>query len=243
LVEGKASHVATRAVFFDLYDTLLQPGNLQQHETQAVRAFNQVALALGIKRSLDTLDQIFGHPVDRSAVDEYTIFERRISEFLRRSGWPHSDAMVRKGAEVILESWDHHWALDPLAELVLEALQGDGFAIALVTNFDHHPYVRSLAPRLGIDRYFDSVVVSGEVGFDKPSPEIFRIALRELSVSANHAVHIGDSEVDVLGAIAAGITPIQIVSSPDTLVAPTRGDHATITSLAEVPELVRTLLG
>ena len=118
-----------------------------------------------------------------------------------------------------------------------------GLAIALVTNFDHHPYVRSLVPRLGTNQYFSSLVISGEVGFDKPDPEIFRIALQELSASAENAVHIGDSEVDVLGAQAAGVTPIQILSSPRSNDISGPEDHEVINSLAEVPGLVRTLLG
>ena len=112
-----------------------------------------------------------------------------------------------------------------------------------MTNYDHPPYVRSLVPRLGIDRYFNTLVISGEVGFDKPDPEIFRIALRELSACAENAVHIGDSEVDVLGAQAAGVTPIQIISSSRSVNASASGDHAIINSLAEVPGLVRKLLG
>jgi HAD superfamily hydrolase (TIGR01509 family) len=235
--------VATRAVFFDLYDTLLESRDLKQHKTNAVLAFNQLMIKAEIELSLKKIGQLFDRPVDRHVDDGFTIFDRRISEFLRRSALVHSDKLVRKCGEVILESWDRHWALDPQAEPVLSALQRYGLAIALVTNFDHHPYVRSLVPRLGTNQYFSSLVISGEVGFDKPDPEIFRIALQELSASAENAVHIGDSEVDVLGAQAAGVTPIQILSSPCSNDISGPEDHEVINSLAEVPGLVRTLLG
>ena len=220
--------MASRAVSFDLYDTLIQPSDLEQHEINAVQAFNQVMIEAGIECSLEKIGQLFDHPVCRRVHDGFTLFERRIYDFSQRSGRRPNDAAVRRCGEVILEFMAPHWTLDPQAEPVLDALQRDGLSIALVTNFDHPPYVRSLIPKLGIDRYFASLVISGEVGFDKPDPEIFHIALRQLSVSAEHAVHIGDSEADVLGAIAAGITPIQIVRSPDILDAPTRGDHPTI---------------
>ena len=95
--------MATRAVFFDLYDTLLESRDLKQHETNAVLAFNQMMIKAEIELSLKKIGPLFDRPVDRHVDDGFTIFERRISEFLRRSALVRSDELVRKRREFILE--------------------------------------------------------------------------------------------------------------------------------------------
>jgi HAD superfamily hydrolase (TIGR01549 family) len=58
----------------------------------------------------------------------------------------------------------------------------------------------------GLAPFVDALVVSEEAGISKPDPEIFRIALRRLDVSADQAVMVGDSwAADIVGARAAGI--------------------------------------
>jgi len=61
----------------------------------------------------------------------------------------------------------------------------------------------------GLDRFIDTLVVSGEAGVSKPDPRIFRIALDRLGCEPAEAVMIGDSwTADVAGARAAGIRAI-----------------------------------
>jgi FMN phosphatase YigB (HAD superfamily) len=63
----------------------------------------------------------------------------------------------------------------------------------------------------GLIRYFDFAVISAAVRRAKPDPELFQTALRRADAIPDYAVHIGDSYVlDVLGARAAGITPVLI---------------------------------
>jgi acyl carrier protein len=57
--------------------------------------------------------------------------------------------------------------------------------------------------RLGLGRL--PVFTSAAVGSAKPDPEPFRSALRVLGVLPERALHIGDDEVDELGARAAGM--------------------------------------
>ena len=62
---------------------------------------------------------------------------------------------------------------------------------------------------LGIEKYFDIILVSEWEGIKKPDPLIFNNALRKLNVSANEAIYIGDHpENDVLGAKNVGMKGI-----------------------------------
>ena len=56
-----------------------------------------------------------------------------------------------------------------------------------------------------IDRYFETIIVSCEVGFAKPSPVIFEHASKRLAIAPGQILHVGDSLAeDIAGARAAG---------------------------------------
>jgi putative hydrolase of the HAD superfamily len=80
--------------------------------------------------------------------------------------------------------------------------------------------------RLGLRPYFDTVVLSSDVGVAKPSPAIVELALRRLGVAPGSAVMVGDTfSTDVVGARAAGVRPILVSpgapsDQPGVLVSP-----------------------
>jgi HAD superfamily hydrolase (TIGR01549 family) len=78
--------------------------------------------------------------------------------------------------------------------------------LAVVSNFDYTPTARGILEREGIVHLFETVVVSDEVGWRKPRPVIFEIALRRLGVSAAEALYVGDrADLDVVGAQGVGM--------------------------------------
>lgn len=64
---------------------------------------------------------------------------------------------------------------------------------------------------------FDEIVISGEVGYAKPSKEIFQIVLDRLKIEPSEAIFIDDSKSHVDGAEKVGIKSIQYTSIPDLL--------------------------
>lgn len=69
---------------------------------------------------------------------------------------------------------------------------------------------RDKIARLDLDRYFNSIVISGEVGTSKPGNEIFDVAFEQLGRPEKEtAVMIGDSlSSDIQGGIEYGIDTI-----------------------------------
>ncbi len=62
---------------------------------------------------------------------------------------------------------------------------------------------------LGIEKYFDTILVSEKEGIQKPNPEIFHRALRRLNTSADKSIYVGDHpENDVNGAKQIGMIGI-----------------------------------
>ncbi len=63
----------------------------------------------------------------------------------------------------------------------------------------------------GLDDYFESVTISGEIGVGKPEPAVFDLVLKRLGLSAEEAVMVGNSLTsDIEGAQRAGIRSIWI---------------------------------
>lgn len=90
----------------------------------------------------------------------------------------------------------------------------------------------------GLRDCFSHIVLSEEVGCQKPNPRIYEEALRMNGVSAAEAVMIGDSwNSDIQGAINAGIDQIWVRKSKDPL---PEGQSATylVQSLSKVMEIL-----
>jgi putative hydrolase of the HAD superfamily len=100
-----------------------------------------------------------------------------------------------------------HFTAYPDAPGTLAALRSRGLRLVVASNWDSSlPQVLAHAGLAGL---LDGVVTSAEVGEPKPGGAIFAAALTLAGVTANEAVHVGDSPVcDVAGARGAGIAPL-----------------------------------
>lgn len=88
------------------------------------------------------------------------------------------------------------------------------FRLGIVSNFDYTPTAHGILEQEGIARIFQAVVVSADVGWRKPEPVIFRVALSRLGVLPQEALFVGDrADVDVLGAKRSGIPAVWL--NPD----------------------------
>ena len=78
-----------------------------------------------------------------------------------------------------------------------------GLKTAIVSNFDTR--LRRIMDDLGISDLFDAVIVSAEIGAEKPNPRLFEAACDALGVPPEAAIHVGDDRRnDLYGARDAG---------------------------------------
>lgn len=102
---------------------------------------------------------------------------------------------------------EQRWQPYPDVMPALEKLAAFGYKIGLVSNWDAR--LTSLSIETGLSRYLDFVISSATVGFLKPQPEIFELALTRAGVEAADAMHVGDHYyADIMGARSVGITPV-----------------------------------
>ena len=103
----------------------------------------------------------------------------------------------------------HVWCgVDPEAARVVAGLKRAGLLVAVISNTEDGRLKDSLGAA-GLADAFDLTVDSHLVGFKKPDPAIFRLALEQLGVEAETAAFVGDSYAhDALAARAVGMRAI-----------------------------------
>ena len=110
-------------------------------------------------------------------------------------------------AELVVSELRPNWRLFPDVCPALQSLKAAGLRLGVVSNWG--PDLAETLAEVGIRRYFDAIVASEVAGVVKPDPRIFGVALEELGVAPENAVHIGDSHtMDVEGAVNAGVIPV-----------------------------------
>jgi len=94
-----------------------------------------------------------------------------------------------------------------LEEGVLDTIRliVSGVKTAIITNGYTKTQNAKIA-KAGLDKIFDTVIISEEAGVKKPDPQIFNLALQKLGVSPQEALYVGDNLVnDVDGCQKAGM--------------------------------------
>jgi HAD superfamily hydrolase (TIGR01509 family) len=135
-------------------------------------------------------------------------WDERVERWSRRIGVPVDAARLAERFVTDVPLRDVKVA--PGADAALARLRNKGFRLAIVSNVTHEPpqAIRGILEKHGLDRRFDAVVLSTDVGRAKPRREPFRKALEDLGAAPGRTVHIGDAAADFQGARAAGIRPL-----------------------------------
>ena len=93
----------------------------------------------------------------------------------------------------------------------LNELKSAGFKLIIISNVSSGRNLQTYLWKAGIPDYFDAVIASGDVGYEKPNPEIFRKASIILNIPASCILHVGDKyDEDYIGAYNAGFKAILI---------------------------------
>jgi epoxide hydrolase-like predicted phosphatase len=85
-------------------------------------------------------------------------------------------------------------------------LRACGYKVAIFSNATSQ--LRIKLKQLGIDVLVDEVVVSGEIGFQKPHKEAFQVLFERLGVNPEEVVFIDDARKSLEKADEIGYTPI-----------------------------------
>jgi putative hydrolase of the HAD superfamily len=96
------------------------------------------------------------------------------------------------------------------------SLLRERFPLAVVTDAQS-VWARGELNKVGLLDTFDPIVISGDHGFRKPDPRLFRVALERMNVPAERAIYVGnDMYRDIFGAREVGMTTVMFDSDQGT---------------------------
>lgn len=97
-----------------------------------------------------------------------------------------------------------YWHSNPDRLKIIQTL-AKNFKIGILTNENCRTQLLKLTAMTGLENYIKYVVTSEEVGFEKPSAEMFKTMANRFSIGFDEVVVVGDSiENDILGAKNVG---------------------------------------
>ncbi len=226
-----------RAVLFDLGGTLV--------DERDIGGWTDLAHRLYLDFGTDELAHAYGEVLTEvDAEPPLPDREARFLDFWRRT---LARAAGRDVTETTLEKFVRGLRAGGVtlqlysdARRCLDQLRHERRRLAVVSNSTSEARVRQILDHAGILEYFSRVVSSGTEGVEKPSPEIFRRAVRRLEVAPSEALYVGNlAYTDAKAAQAAGLFGVWLnrdgfgygVDPPE------------ITSLLEVPLCVQRIEG
>jgi putative hydrolase of the HAD superfamily len=106
--------------------------------------------------------------------------------------------------------------LVPGARVVLDYLHHK-YRMAIITNGFREVQVDKLS-QSGLQKYFDKLFISEEVGAQKPHRLIFEHAIKSMNAPKRKSLMIGDSwEADIVGAMQFGMDQVYYCPEPDKM--------------------------
>lgn len=184
-----------RLVLFDLDDTLCD-------QTSALRCRVELAFRAALfDQSPEHIQPLVEHVVQLRRMDAGVL-----REVLAAHGW-NEQWRVERAMQTYSANRFRGLALFPEARTILDRIQAH-FRTGLITN-GPSLIQRAKLVHLGLADRFPLVLISEEVGFAKPAPQLFERALQWAGVAPAEAVYVGDDPWgDIAGAQAVGIHTI-----------------------------------
>jgi putative hydrolase of the HAD superfamily len=141
-------------------------------------------------------------------------FSLRITETLKHFGYSlrQKDPVIVRSADAFADAFVPMMQMEPYVPKLLKQLKTENkYKIGLVSNFALPIAVKKTLEKFDIAKYFDALIISGDIGWRKPSPRIFKKALQSLNAKASETVFIGDSSRhDIEGAKNSGMRTILV---------------------------------
>jgi len=228
-------------IWFDLgYTLVYQPRE---------KIFQQFLREKGIQMSLEQLERAY-HSTDKKFMREYPgALSKEKATFMP---WYNGELNYKLGLhfdlhkqneriQEIQQQHDQYWLPFPYTKFVLEKLKKDSFGIGIISNWDAS--AKTVLADSELIHYFDHVVISSEIGVEKPAKEIFLRALQMAGTSPEECLYVGDNYYDdVIGSSRAGIDAV-LINRFGTYGIEELTYEPVLCSIEELPQLIHVVRG
>jgi len=216
-----------QAILFDLDGTLIDTA------PDIAAALNLALHRRGLPPA--TLDQVRGWIGDGTRAS--------LAKAVRDAGAPEGE--IESTVDTLWPGFEYDYAqacgefsrVYPGVRRMLERLTGAGIQVGLVTNKEA-TFAHRLLVRHDLNACFDLMVCGDTLPVRKPDPAMLQHALQALQCSADDALYVGDSAVDVRTARAAGVSVWAVAHGYGGTL---RGDDAPDRLIDDFNELARAL--
>jgi len=162
-------------------------------------------------------------------------FEEVYAGVLIKLGIPQKEEFLDHVYQLYSENF--YSEIVPGAERALGVLHPK-YRLAVISNATSN-LCRRILRENGLDRFFQVIVISRDLGIRKPDPRIFHHTLEKLQVKPSEAVHVGDSvKEDVLGAKKTGLKAIWIKGEGEEN---SEEADCVIHTITELPRIIESL--
>lgn len=128
-----------------------------------------------------------------------------------------------------------NYDLFPDAVPALDELRTRGVRLGVISNFES--WLGVMLEKLGLTEYFDVLAISGDLGWEKPDPRIFKWAMDEAGTEPHECLHVGDSpHFDAIPASELGMHGV-LIDRQDRW-NELEGDFARISTLRDLASIV-----
>jgi putative hydrolase of the HAD superfamily len=202
-----------KAIGFDLFNTLITADN--QALIDAMGRLTQSLRQSGLALELDAFKKAHREAALRFIKEtrqhgKETHNRFWISAALETQGHilPPDDPIIAKAVEAYFSAFPEHIQLIPGTREMLGTLKGR-YRLGLLSNFTHAPAAKAVIDSVGLTPFFDVLIISGELGYCKPHPLVFRRLIEQLGVKKGQILFVGDDPLpDITGALQAGLQPV-----------------------------------
>ncbi len=182
-------------------------GTLCDYGVEPRTALERVCRDLGIEAALDPDEYYELYKVvakERSESGYSEVSDEAYRRLLEREGYGDPQ-LAERVADGYRRTRLASIELYPETLEVLETLS-QRFRLGIISNGPSE-IQRAKISKFRLADYFEVIIISGEVGLEKPHEAIFNLALQQIQAEASRSAHVGDDlNHDVKGALGAGLT-------------------------------------
>jgi putative hydrolase of the HAD superfamily len=226
-----------KAVFFDIDNTLHDSTTqVETARSNAVDAMIEAGLPINKKKCLEILEDV---------VESYgSNYEKHFNVLMKRIGIPRENYQIIAAGIVAYHNTKISM-LHPFPDTIptLLKLRNIGLKLGVITQGKPVKQWEKLI-RLGLQHFFDEVIITDEVGLKKPSADLFRYAAKKIGVKPEECVMVGDRlDTDIEGAKKVGMKTVRVLQGKykqQKVTKKNKPDY-TIKNLSSMLKIIRTL--
>ncbi len=204
-----------KAIFFDFGGTIVTE---ESDKIAHYHIADYIKQKYTIPLSHDEIDRIITHDLMEAVKtaenrwpDIYGLIENSFEKLLKKYGLKVSNEEKEDFSRTYIELHVQYMELFPDAIETLDLLRENFVGHIGIISDIVDDLIYGVIRKFSLQKYFDSVTTSEEVGVGKPNPMIFKVALKKAGANPESCIYIGNSpRHDVYGAKRVGMKSILV---------------------------------